>query len=788
MQPSRERILEEINKLFVNKEQYEIISVGLGYKCKNNVWTNEKCISFGVLEKKKIEDLPLEKIIPPVIVIDGFEFKTDVCIEGRAMACTEVFCQPSSVYNLNRAKYRPLRSGISIGNNAGYISGVGIGAQVGTLGTIVKDNIDNKLVGLTNLHVGAKHIDGLGAVPFLLNWQGGSSDPNTANFPVRAYNSIYQTSVGDGGSQFYNNPPDFIGTLKRWYPINYYFNSTQIPPSSNFNYIDACLINLRDNILDNDSWKPIGAPFSTSPPFATTAEIDSITPSTPIFRSGRTTGPLGYGTSCSDVFVNSVSVTIEVGGYAAGGAASWGFTFTDLLRFTTSSGFSVSLGGDSGAVLYALFSGVWKIIGLNFASNNPSTANPVTGNIAYANRIDRIASQLNISYWDGAGGWSATPNAYTDIVLDNDSTNWTAVSKVVGGKTYYQVGLINNPAPTATPTPTPIGPTATPTPTITPTPTVTPIPPTATPSPTPTVTPVGPTATPTPTPTTTPTPTPTITPTPSPTPTATPSPQSPIGSFDVVNSPITLGNNVTGNGWAMYQQGTNYSKVTSVIITADGYGTVATATLNGSRTDVCPVVAGVACGATCPCDPGWSFSFNSTILGSGTYTLRAYANSPGYSNVEIGNKTLIVEEQFTGVAYTASSTYFECNPPTYQYMNDNNANGSTNNNQWGSDDNGGPDYIEADLGSTKTITKIVIGYDYLTNLPTGWGVEYTEGKTIQTSTDGINWTSRGTTPTYSSTGSTNGLVSITISSVAARYVRLTSADFLATLEFQVWGY
>lgn len=155
--------------------------------------------------------------------------------------------------------------------------------------------------------------------------------------------------------------------------------------------------------------------------------------------------------------------------------------------------------------------------------------------------------------------------------------------------------------------------------------------------------------------------------------------------------------------------------------------------------------------------------------------------------MSIAQTLFIGENQFIGVTYTVSSTYTECNPPTYQYMNDNNANGSTNDNQWGSDDNAGTDFIKADLGANKVITKIVIGYDYLNNLPTGWGVTYTEGKTIETSTDDSTWTSQGTTPTYASTGSTNGLVTIRLNNVVARYIRITSSDFMAMLEFQVWG-
>lgn len=142
---------------------------------------------------------------------------------------------------------------------------------------------------------------------------------------------------------------------------------------------------------------------------------------------------------------------------------------------------------------------------------------------------------------------------------------------------------------------------------------------------------------------------------------------------------------------------------------------------------------------------------------------------------------------FTGTTYTVSSTYSTNLAPTYQYMNDNNANGSTNGSQWGSNSETNP-FIRADLGSTKYMSKIVIGYDYLGNLPGGWGVTYAEGLSVQTSTDATNWTTRATTPTYSSSGSTNGLVDITLG-FDARYVRLTKASgFMNALEFQVWGY
>jgi hypothetical protein len=58
---------------------------------------------------------------------------------------------------------------------------------------------------------------------------------------------------------------------------------------------------------------------------------------------------------------------------------------------------------------------------------------------------------------------------------------------------------------------------------------------------------------------------------------------------------------------------------------------------------------------------------------------------------------------------------------------------------------------------------------------------------FQGSNDNTNWTTITTTPTYSSTGSTNGLVTIQIGG-SWRYIRLYNASgYVMTLEFQVWG-
>jgi hypothetical protein len=104
--------------------------------------------------------------------------------------------------------------------------------------------------------------------------------------------------------------------------------------------------------------------------------------------------------------------------------------------------------------------------------------------------------------------------------------------------------------------------------------------------------------------------------------------------------------------------------------------------------------------------------------------------------------------KYTGITYTQSNVYSEAIAATEATMNDGSADGSVNAatamNQV--TDN----YLRADLGSSKFIDHIIIGYDYLTNFPTGWGPQYTNGFAVQGSNDGSAWTDIATTPTYAS--------------------------------------
>lgn len=145
-------------------------------------------------------------------------------------------------------------------------------------------------------------------------------------------------------------------------------------------------------------------------------------------------------------------------------------------------------------------------------------------------------------------------------------------------------------------------------------------------------------------------------------------------------------------------------------------------------------------------------------------------------------------EHLSGVKYSITGTLWPGdNAPTYEGMNNGSADASTNNAETGTNNDGGA--VTADCGAVKHIDHIVIGYDYLNNLPTGWGVTFTENLNVEGSTNNTDWTSITTTPTYASSGSSDGLVSIPIDG-DYRYIRIKSATdyYICLLEFQIWGY
>jgi hypothetical protein len=96
--------------------------------------------------------------------------------------------------------------------------------------------------------------------------------------------------------------------------------------------------------------------------------------------------------------------------------------------------------GDSGSALIADFGGVRKIIGLVFAAGQ-------VGGIfyyGYANRIDRVASELGIEAWVGGARGYVDPASITYKTTTNGSSNKILSCSDVN---YWQVGLttLDNP-------------------------------------------------------------------------------------------------------------------------------------------------------------------------------------------------------------------------------------------------------------------------------------------------------------------------------------------------------
>jgi hypothetical protein len=93
-------------------------------------------------------------------------------------------------------------------------------------------------------------------------------------------------------------------------------------------------------------------------------------------------------------------------------------------------------GGDSGsALIYETPSGQRKILGLVFAcTQEPGTDICFQG---YANRIDDVASELNISEWLGQSVNFSNLSAIDAVCLPNT----TDKTIVIAGKTYWQLGF-----------------------------------------------------------------------------------------------------------------------------------------------------------------------------------------------------------------------------------------------------------------------------------------------------------------------------------------------------------
>jgi len=393
-----------------------INSVSYGYKFVGNEQTNELCIMYGVEQKKPLSELSPEEILPSTITVGEQVLKTDVYEVSKAeLLVCNAYCGQVAGPNSagNRAYTRPLKGGLSITstNNIGH---------VGTLGFIGVHTETQTLVGVTNNHVTIQDA-------FY------TSEQNLFGIIQNEYNpvdEVFQNGEGVPPSNY------AVGQSLRYVPIS----------KTNLNYVDGAIFSLNSEDVDiTSSFQTIGSDYTFPLPFATTAEIDGLLTTNPmLYSSGRTTGPKG-GAVCPLRIFSLFSSTVLA--YQLQGTSTYCY-FSDQIVFVkpvTDPNISTICSnpiysGDSGSALIADFDGVRKIIGLVFASGS------VGGIIyyGYANRIDRVATELGVEAWDGSAKGYVDTNSITYKTTINGSSNKTLTC---GGTTYWQVGLttLSNP-------------------------------------------------------------------------------------------------------------------------------------------------------------------------------------------------------------------------------------------------------------------------------------------------------------------------------------------------------
>ena len=394
-------------------------SIGFGYKEVNGQLTNEKAIIFRFKEKKPIEDLLPNEIIPTTITINGETLRTDVC-QGEDEfvayeACPSNFYFWSSNSTLNptgattptqQSQIRPLKGGLQIRNQTkGF---------VGTMGFVAVDNENDSLVGVTNAHV-------MTEIFFKADESG------------RGVENVYSDDMGQPSG----TESQRVGVTKRYVPV-------QGNASGGINYVDGALFTLDSSVVNtSQSYQYYGLSFTGAPTFATTAEIDDlINNNDDLYSVGRTTGAKGEGTtklkflSYDTIFVNN-NLTSSVDRLCR---------YDDVISYiasasTTTNGngcFYPINSGDSGSALLAEIGGQLKIIGLCFAGSTTGSPDGYF-TIGRACRIDKVASQLNISPFTGQ-----TVN-YSD--KSNPSLHYevgfSSLSAItVNGNKYYQLGTV----------------------------------------------------------------------------------------------------------------------------------------------------------------------------------------------------------------------------------------------------------------------------------------------------------------------------------------------------------
>lgn len=477
MQPSKSTVdianlYTKFNGVLKTAGNNPVRSIGIGFKSVGGQITDTPAVVFNVKEKKPIGDLDPNKIIPKKVTIDGVEYPTDVVqISNKYYALDSNGCYGTNLNSYaadHKKEFRwyapipesgipasgdPVQGGISIGQNE---------TGTGTLGCIVADLVNGKLCALSNAHVMIKD-------PFLASEK---LILQNSNRPIQISNIKNKVVVQPGESLIGSSP---IGHIKRYGPM-YFWNWNNAGQFVYHNYIDAAICSLNKSatnvsgreplIVWTDSSKqfnmkflnPDNGEFDIAPteyPFATQEEIAGLQLGQRVWKSGRTTGFVGKGSSPNDnnepgwceLELTGLNETAEVYGYTFS-QFTVSVIFSDCLKFAyklvngeTAPRPGAILGGDSGSVLITDIDGTKKIIGLNFAGD---------GTVGFACKINHVAQELDINSTSTLNMFDSPDNPLINNYYDNKD-QWKfkvelglssfKKSSLGSDQTYYQCGL-----------------------------------------------------------------------------------------------------------------------------------------------------------------------------------------------------------------------------------------------------------------------------------------------------------------------------------------------------------
>jgi len=299
-----------------------VVSAMAGTKIKNGIDTGIPCIVVGVKKKLPKNKLSSKDLVPSNLPDNVI---TDV------IEIEEIFSMPAPYTD----KHRPLLGGISA---------IRVGGTACTLGAIVKDSTDGKLVALTN-----NHCCGIKYDPEYYDPLNGNINPEGDNY--------LQPSPYDGGTE----PSSVVGTVKRCVSMKF----------GGINYVDAAIASINfpieeeTNILD---FAPGPFEFGSKDDYEIGEIVDKI---------GRTTGHTTFTVTSKNVNVN----------------VNYGCAIASISNTIQCEGALVVNGGDSGSALLLTYGDTYKIIGLMFAASGDSPG--------FAIPIEDIASELQVEAWDG---------------------------------------------------------------------------------------------------------------------------------------------------------------------------------------------------------------------------------------------------------------------------------------------------------------------------------------------------------------------------------------------------